>query len=374
MKILQLFSDWKWTGPAEPVVSLCEALTRQGADVTIAYRKTPIDFPERTVEKQVKERGIKYFDGFKLNRYFSINDWLFDFKAIKTYVEDKKIDIVHTNLSHDHATCVFSLISKKTRPIIIRTDHKRDGLPQNFTMKWLMEKTDGLITYSQRIMERDLGYFKLQKDKTCIISPGIKVYNGHIKDMKALWGIKPEEKIIGVVGRLKPDRGYDIILKAFSIIRTEIHNIKLVVMGRSSQIEKSIIEPLKKFGIEKDVILSGYITEDYFSAICSFDVFVMMRAGSDGTARALREVMSMGVPPVVSNMGMLPDIVTDGKDGFVVPPDEKLLAERLVLILKNDELRGKLGANAKKKAIEEWDYSLQAKKVLDFYETLLSKK
>ena len=57
MKVLQLFSDWKWTGPAEPVLSLCEALTGVGIDVTIAYRKTPIDIPERTVEKEVKSNG-----------------------------------------------------------------------------------------------------------------------------------------------------------------------------------------------------------------------------------------------------------------------------------------------------------------------------
>lgn len=374
MKILHLLSEWKWTGPSEPVVSLCEAIKKQGADITIAYRKTPIDFPERTVEKQVKERGIRYHEGFRLNRYFSLKDWFFDLKAIREFVEENKIDIVHTNLSHDHAIAVLSFLKKKQKPIIIRTDHKRDGMPQNLSMKWLMSKTDGLITYSKRIMENDLGFFNIPEERACIIPPGVKIHNGPLKDMKDTWGITPVQKVIGVVGRLKPDRGYDVILKAFKIIRSRMDNVKLVIIGRSSQIEKSIVEPIKELGIKNDVILAGYIIEEYFSAISSFDVFIMMRPGSDGTARALREVMSVGVPPVVSTSGMLPELVMDGVDGFVVPFEEERLAEKVLMVLKDSDLRHRLGLNAKKKATHEWDYSKQAEKVLDFYESLLSKK
>lgn len=371
MKILQLFSDWKWTGPAEPVVSLCEALSKEGVDITIAYRKTPIDFPERTVEKEVRSRGIKNYEGFRLNRYFSLKDWLFDQGAIRSYCMKNKVDIVHTNLSHDHFTALFSLGYGKKRPIIVRTDHKRDGMPPNMFMRWAMAKTDGLVTYSKRIMDRDMGSFHIPGERTCIIPPGIKLYNGPLRDIKGRFGIRPEEKVIGVIGRLKPDRGYDLILKAFKIVRSGMDNIKLLIMGRSSQIEKSIKQPLAQLGIERDVILAGYIIDDYFSVISCFDVFVMMRAGSDGTARALREVMSMGVPPVVSDSGMLPELVNDGIDGFVVQPHEDLLAERLRQILTDDILRASLGVRAREKAIKQWDYSIQAKKILGFYERLL---
>ncbi len=75
MRILHLFSDWKWTGPAEPVLSLCENLQNEGVDVVLAYRKTPIDFPERTVDKEASKRGIRCYEGLRLNRYFSARDW-----------------------------------------------------------------------------------------------------------------------------------------------------------------------------------------------------------------------------------------------------------------------------------------------------------
>ena len=124
MRVLHLFSDWKWTGPAEPVVSLCEALKSQELALTLAYRKTPIEFPERTVGKEVMRRSIPSYDGFRLNRYFSLRDWVFDVKKIRRFVDDEGVDIVHTHLSHDHATAVASLFFSKKRPLVVRTDHK----------------------------------------------------------------------------------------------------------------------------------------------------------------------------------------------------------------------------------------------------------
>lgn len=375
MKILQLFSDWKWTGPAEPAVSLCEALTREGIDVRIAFRKTPIEFPERTVEKQVKERGIGYFDGFRLNRYFSPRDWVFDVNAISAYVEKENIDIVHTNLSHDHFTALFSFLFVKKKPLILRTDHKRDGLPHDPFMAWAFKRTDGLVTYSTRIMGHDVRTFRFPEERTCVIPPGVKPFDGEVKDMRAELGLKADEMVIGVIGRLKPDRGYDVILKAFSLAKKRMaKKAKLVIVGRSSQIEKSIKEPLAKLGLEHDVILAGYRVNDYFDLIASFDVFVMMRAGSDGSARALREVMAMGKTAIVSDKGMLPELVKDGFAGFVVKSDEHELADRLETILGDDEKRKTFGENAKRVASEEWSYTAQAQKLISFYDGLLTLK
>jgi len=98
----------------------------------------------------------------------------------------------------------------------------------------------------------------------------------------------------------------------------------------------------------------------------------MMRAGSDGSARALREVMAMGRAAIVSDSGMLPELVRDGFSGFVVKPDPQQLADRMEHILKNDEQRISFEENAKKIATEEWNYTAQARKLKEFYERLLA--
>jgi glycosyltransferase involved in cell wall biosynthesis len=97
----------------------------------------------------------------------------------------------------------------------------------------------------------------------------------------------------------------------------------------------------------------------------------MMRAGSDGAARALREVMSMGKPAVVSVRGILPELVRDGYNGFVAA-DEGMLAQRMEQVLADKALRDRLGAAARKTAVEDWDYAIQAKQLLAFYENILT--
>jgi glycosyltransferase involved in cell wall biosynthesis len=183
--------------------------------------------------------------------------------------------------------------------------------------------------------------------------------------------VKASERVIGVIGRLKKDRGYDVILKAFRKVRDQVGHVKLVIVGRSSQIEESIKKPLIELGLEQDVILAGYHIEDYFSVIASFDIFVMMRAGSDGTARALREVLGMGKPAIVSTQGMLSELVIDGQTGYAVDPDEHELADRMVRLLSDDAMRAQFGINARNYALSEWDYNTQASRLIDFYKKLL---
>lgn len=370
MKVLHLFSDWKWTGPAEPTVSLCEALFAAGVDVTMAFRQTPIDYPDRTVGKEVGKRVIPHFDGFRLNRYFSFSDWAFDIRSIRSYVAEKGIDILHTNLSHDHFTALVSFALPGKKPLIIRTDHKRDGLDRSPFMSRAFARTDGLVTYSRKIMDADIKNFRFPAERTCVIPPGITPYQGPVADMRPALGIKPDELVIGVIGRLKPDRGYDVILEAFKLVRERVNNAKLVIVGRSSQIENSIMKPLRALGIADHVVIAGYRVEDYFSVIAAFDLFVMMRAGSDGSARALREVMAMGKPAVVSGLGMLPELVEDGLSGFI-SEGPKDLAEKLIDLLTNDAKRRAFGERARDGAVEKWSYAAQAEGMKQFYEKLL---
>ena len=371
MKLLHLFSDWKWTGPADPVVSLCEHLAALGVDVSLAFRQAPSDFKERAVGKEAAKRGVPTCGSLRLNRYFSFRDWLYDVRAIHRYAVRTGVDIVHSHLTHDHSLAMLSLFGRRTRPILVRTDHKRDGLEANFSMGRLLARTDGLVTYSKRIMDLDVAHHLYPIERCAVLPPGVKVYDGPVQDLKEELGVKPDERVIGVIGRLKPDRGYDVILNGFKLLRERVDRVKLVIVGRSSQIEESIKKPLAELGLERDVILAGYRLDDYFSMISTFDLFVMMRAGSDGTARALREVMAMGRPAIVSDRGMLPDLVEEGKDGFVVNNAQEL-ASRMEQILVSDELRLKLGEAARIKARQKWDYAAQAAQLVEFYERLLT--
>ena len=189
MRCLHLLSDWKWTGPAEPVVSLCESLKSLGVDVVLAFRKAPADFRERTVGKEARKRASPCWEGFRLNRYFSPRDWLFDVRAIYRFAADRKIDIIHAHLTHDHALAAASLFGRRRRPLLVRTDHKRDGLDPGLAMKALLDRTDGLVFYGRRIKEHDVARFAYPEERCVVLPPGVHVYDGPVDDLKASLGI-----------------------------------------------------------------------------------------------------------------------------------------------------------------------------------------
>ncbi|HVN71800.1 MAG TPA: glycosyltransferase, partial [Desulfomonilia bacterium] len=330
---------------------------------------------EKTVANEVIKRGIKHYDGFRLNRYFSLKDWLYDLKYIRCYVEKEGIDIIHTNLAHDHFLALLAMKFSRKKPLIVRTDHKRDGIPRSPFMRWALSGTDSLVAYSKKIIDHDVAIFGYPVERTCIIPPGLKPFDKEKHDVRKGLGLDGDVRIIGVVGRLKRDRGYEVILKAFKLVKGRLGNVKLLVMGRGGSQDNRVINTMiGELAVEDDVILAGYRSDDYFSMIGAFDVYVMMRAGTDGTARALREVMSMGIPPVVSDLGMLPELVDDGVNGYVVSLDENMLADRLTELLADGEKRLAFGKKAKEKALSCWSYKRQAVILKQFYEELLASR
>jgi UDP:flavonoid glycosyltransferase YjiC (YdhE family) len=133
MKILHLFSDWKWTGPSEPIVNLCKELERRGHDVTLAYRKPP--FPvEESMERRVLKEGIKATSQFHLDRPIkfylpsSLKKNISDISNLTRYLDKEKFDILNVHQSHDHILGGIAARRSGSPVVVIRTDHKRDPI------------------------------------------------------------------------------------------------------------------------------------------------------------------------------------------------------------------------------------------------------
>lgn len=138
--------------------------------------------------------------------------------------------------------------------------------------------------------------------------------------------------------------------------------------------EESVFRPARELGIADRVVTPGYISRDYRDALASMDAFVFMVPGSDGTARALREAMAIGLPVVAARIGMLPEIVQHNVSGLVVEPTEDDIAAALDRLCSDSELRRRLGEGARRAAVERFDMAGQAHVVEQFYRLLLEGK
>jgi glycosyltransferase involved in cell wall biosynthesis len=357
-------------------------LEKRGHDVTFAHGKPPLPV-EDSLEKRVLERGVKATTQFRLNHAVkvyhpsSIWDNLCDISTLTRYLRQEKFDLLNVHHSHDHILGGIAARRAKCSTVVIRTDHKRDSIKPTLGNRFLISNlTDGMITFSERARKEDAEHFGLPVERVTRISPALDLdrYDSKkaFKDMKTVFGIGPNDIVIGMVARFQKYRRTEVFLEAVQTIAKEFPTVKVLLVGRSGQIQKSVIMPMKQLGVEKWIILAGYRTEDYLDTLACMDIFLFLMAGSDGTARALREAMAMGKPVIVANRGMLPELIEDGVSGLVVNDTPEELARAVLHLLRHPEMRKAMGEAAREKAHREFRLDRQVEAVEKFYKEMIS--
>jgi len=385
MKILHLFSDWKWTGPAEPVLDLCAALGDRGHDVVVAYRLPPFDAFE-SVDRGVRERGLKGNTGFVLAPLAKVRDvrhlreFLSDVKNIVRFIDVQNVDIVNVHHSHDHLVGGLAARRARRTPPLIRTDHQRDSLNDGWLSRWFLGRyTDGVITFSERGRQHLVERLGFGTDQVGKVSTAIDYRkfdpSGRYKDMRRVFAIPSGAPVIGIVARFQKYRRTDVLLEAMALLVKHVPEVRLLLVGHSGQMKASVIEPMRRLGVSSNVVLAGYrrVDHDYIDTMASMDIFVLLTPGSDGTARALREALALGKPVVVTKRGMLPELVENGVTGFVVDETPADLCGALLSLVRDDDLRSRMGGAARRAAVAQFSVDRQAEEVEHFYAAMLKR-
>ena len=153
------------------------------------------------------------------------------------------------------------------------------------------------------------------------------------------------------IGRYAYDKGNDLLLQAWAIVEKHMQDWSLVVYGNGNN------EPYQKqmteLGVdEQRCHLFGPVT-DVKKEYLSSSVFVLP-SRFEGFGLVIIEAMACGVPVVAFDCENGPrSIITDGENGFLIPPfDISLFAERVMLLMRDKELRCRMGANAQKAAAQ----------------------
>lgn len=363
------------------MTSLCKELERRGHEVIFAYQKPPHPV-EDSLEKRVLGKEIKATNQFHLNHALRFYHFSFlkknleDILHVADYIRREKFDILNVHHSHDHIIGGMAATIARSAPIVIRTDHKRDSIKPNLGNRLLISRfSDGLITFSEKARREDANHFGFSLERVGRISPALDLdrYDSkkEFKDMRSIFGIGPDDTVIGMVARFQKYRRTKVFLEAIRSIAREFPKIKVLLVGRSSQMQESVVEPIKKLGVEKRVILAGYRTDDYIDTLACMDIFVFLMAGSDGTARALREAMAMGKPVIVADRGMLPELVEHGVSGLVVKDTLEALTDAALELLRHSRRRAEMGKAAWEKAHREFRLDRQGEAVETFYQEMI---
>jgi glycosyltransferase involved in cell wall biosynthesis len=164
------------------------------------------------------------------------------------------------------------------------------------------------------------------------------------KEMRLRLGISESEFVFGFVGRLSDEKGVDHLLQAAESLVAQERSARFVIVGDGPR-KDDLLEATRSRGLEGKVDFVGFQsnTAPWYE---TFDAFVLPSL-SEGTPMALLEAMAHGLPSVATAVGGVPQVVSDGENGLLVPSaDRTKLCDAMRSLMTNAQLRAKLSEGA----------------------------
>jgi len=214
-------------------------------------------------------------------------------------------------------------------------------------LEWLSAKwKDVIILNNQRDFDQAIHLKIRPREKLSLVHNGIETYKLNVmesKDAKIKLKIPDDKYVIGAIANFYPSKGLEYLIKAASCFKDN-NNVFFLIIGdgqKRIEIEKLI----KELGLEEKVILAGIIS-DAHELLSAFDVFVLPSI-KEGFPWVLIEAMASRLPIIATNVGAVPEIIENGKNGFIIEPgNPQAIADKIKEIMSSNHLQKELGIQA----------------------------
>lgn len=187
--------------------------------------------------------------------------------------------------------------------------------------------------------------YRLSSDHCTTIYNGIDVdgYSNAERRLKvrAELDINPQECMILATGNLTTVKGYKSLISAIGSLVEKGIAVKCFIAGQG-ELKEELEKQIEERGLEKRVMLMGY-RDDIPDLLAGADIFCMPSL-NEALGYSLLEAMASGIPVVASRVGGIPEVISQGKEGFLVTPGNvSELSEALEILIKDGALRTVMG-------------------------------
>ncbi len=368
IKLLYILSLGTIGGAEKFVLSLCRNYDKSCFEVTFC-----VLFVGGDVSAEIKKTGHKVIMINMRNGF----DFIRAFKLIPIILKCK-IDIVNIHAQNplSKLCCILS-----RRPVIIHTDHgvtigskvKRKGRVVFFN-RLLIPFIDRFIAISEG-MRRSLRLReRVPQEKITLIYNGVEVeaisravYNK--SELKKSLALAPELPVLGMVGRLVPEKQYSLLLESLSALKSGGTQFTALIIGDGPQMEY-LKEMAQGLEVAEEIRFLGE-RDDVTALIDIMDVFVFSSSG-EAFSLTLLEAMAKAKPIVAFNVEGINEAVVPGKTGFIVPfGDTEQFAEQINLLLQSQELAERMGRCAFETVDTRFNLKNTIKEMEILYKSLL---
>jgi glycosyltransferase involved in cell wall biosynthesis len=172
-----------------------------------------------------------------------------------------------------------------------------------------------------------------------------------------------------MISTVRPEKAHDVALAAIDLLATRFPRLRLLVVGTGPELArtKALAEPLGE-----RVVFAGY-QPDVLGVLAAVDL-VLHPSRHEAFPTALLEAMAAGVPVIATSVGGIPEIVSDGEDGILVPspPEPEGVAAALAALLEDDARRRQMGECGRERFAREFSGEAWARRLRAFYEDVLA--
>lgn len=373
MRVLHLFSNSKWTGPAEPALNLCLSLRARGVQADFACAPDSGKSVNMVVET-ARARGLEPILRFHLYKHPDFFHTLVDRRNLERFLLAERYDLLHCHLLGDHNVALRA--SRRLGIPLVRSSYEGTGLPNRWRSRSLLSRCDFLLEPSQMALDHNAALFGFPRAKMQVVPNAIDTArfdpSRAVPDLRAKLGIPRDHFVFGIVARMQTHRNYEILFEAMHRVRQSHPDVHLVVVGRGTYQESVGHRPVADLGLEEHVTFTGYVSgDDYVGALAAFDAGIFLVPGSDGTCRAVREIMAMGKPMIVANRGMLAEIAQHEQQGIVFDGSVDGLSHAMQRLLGDSALTARLAEGARTRARQNYALDTQAAAVHAVYQKIL---
>ena len=189
------------------------------------------------------------------------------------------------------------------------------------------------------------------------------------EEMRSELGISSEAFVVAIVTVLRPGKGHDLAVKAVAQLRQHYANLTLLVVGEGPD-RPRIAELAAPLG--HSVVLTGH-RDDVADVLGATDVLLHPTL-MDAFPTTLLEASAAGLPLLATAVGGIPEIVTDGRNGLLLPapPSSEAIAAGLERIILDPNLRARLGSEARACYEREFSAERWAARLRGLYDEVLS--
>jgi len=299
---------------------------------------------------------------------------------IKALIKRIEPDVLHahyvTNYGFFGALCDFHpfVITAWGSDVLAVPEARLISMIKRYIAIFTLKKAD-LITCDAKHMTEAMERLGVPPEKIRLIYFGVdtrKFTPGQKSEtLKAKLRIYNSPTMISL-RNLDPIYDVETLIKSAPLVLNEIPETRFLIAGKGSE-EKRLRELAKSLDVEDNVKFVGFIPNDELPLyLNTVDVCVSTSLSDAGIAASTAEAMACGLPVVITDVADNKKWVKDGVNGFLVPAkDSKSLAEKIVYLLKNENVRKKFGKINREIIEERNNYYREMKKIEDIYEKLI---